>query len=205
MPIRRLVLVAALVVALGLAAAIALAQGGGQREALTIYSGRTENLVGPLLERFHAETGIPIDVKYGDSAELALLIDTEGARTPADVFYSQSPGATGFLASKKRLAPLPAELLARVDPRFRNRSGRWVGVTGRQRVLVYNRDLVSEAELPDSVLDLTDPRYAGKVALAPDNGSFQDFVTAMRQTHGDEATMGWLGAMADNGDRKSVV
>ncbi|MDQ3974639.1 MAG: iron ABC transporter substrate-binding protein [Actinomycetota bacterium] len=198
MPTRRFALVAALVVALGLAAAIALAQGGGQREALTIYSGRTENLVGPLLERFHDETGVPIDVKYGDSAELALLIDAEGARTPADVFYSQSPGATGFLAGQERLAPLPAEVLARVDPRFRNRAGGWVGVTGRQRVLVYNRDLVSETQLPASVLDLTDPRYAGKVALAPDNGSFQDFVTAMRQLHGDDAAARWLRAMADN-------
>ena len=99
------------------------------RDALTIYSGRTQNLVGPLLERFSQETGIPIDVKYGDSAELALLLAEEGDRTPADVFVSQSPGATGFLAGKGLLGQLDGRLLGKVDQRFRNRGGRWVGVS----------------------------------------------------------------------------
>jgi iron(III) transport system substrate-binding protein len=171
------------------------------REALTIYSGRGQDLVGPLLERFHAQTGIDVDVKYGDSAELALLLDEEGDRTPADVFFSQSPGATGFLAGKGRLAPLGQEVLAKVDQRFRNKAGRWVGVSGRQRVLVYNTELVQPRDLPDSVLDLTDPRWAGKVAVAPTNGSFQDFVTAMRQLRGEEATGGWLRGVAGNRPR----
>jgi iron(III) transport system substrate-binding protein len=169
-----------------------------ERDALTIYSGRTQNLIGPLLEQFNKETGIAIDVKYGDSAELALLLDEEGERTPADVFLSQSPGATGFLAGKGRLGQLDAGLLDKVDPRFRNRGGRWVGLSGRQRVLVYNAELVREADLPDSVLGLTDERFAGKVALAPSNGSFQDFVTAMRQLDGEAAAARWLKAMAAN-------
>jgi iron(III) transport system substrate-binding protein len=164
-------------------------------------SGRTQNLVGPLLERFNRETGIAIDVKYGDSAELALLLDEEGDRTPADVFLSQSPGATGFLAGKGRLRQLDAGLLDRVDPRFHHRDSHWVGISGRQRVLVYNAKLVAEADLPDSVLDLTDDRFAGKVAVAPSNGSFQDFVTAMRQLEGEAATAGWLKAMVANKPR----
>ena len=189
--------------AVAVALLLALASTGCSRErdALTIYSGRTQNLIGPLLERFNQETGIAVDVKYGDSAELALLLDEEGDRTPADVFLSQSPGATGFLAGKGRLGRLEAGLLDKVDPRFRNRNGRWVGISGRQRVLVYNSRLVAEADLPDSVLDLTDDRFAGKVALAPSNGSFQDFVTAMRQLEGEAATADWLKAMAANRPR----
>jgi iron(III) transport system substrate-binding protein len=189
--------------AVAVALLLALASTGCSRErdALTIYSGRTQNLIGPLLERFNQETGIAVDVKYGDSAELALLLDEEGDRTPADVFLSQSPGATGFLAGKGRLGRLEAGLLDKVDPRFRNRDGRWVGISGRQRVLVYNSRLVAEADLPDSVLDLTDDRFAGKVALAPSNGSFQDFVTAMRQLEGEAATADWLKAMAANRPR----
>jgi iron(III) transport system substrate-binding protein len=171
------------------------------RDALTIYSGRTQNLIGPLLERFNRETGIPVDVKYGDSAELALLLAEEGDRSPADVFLSQSPGATGFLAGKGLLGQLDQRLLDKVDPRFRNQAGRWVGVSARQRVLVYNSRLVKERELPDSVLDLTDARFAGKVAVAPANGSFQDFVTAMRQLGGDDAAARWLRGMARNRPR----
>jgi iron(III) transport system substrate-binding protein len=189
------------VVALALLLALASAGCGGSRDALTVYSGRTQNLIGPLLERFNQETGIAIDVKYGDSAELALLLAEEGERTPADVFLSQSPGATGFLSGTGRLAQLDAGLLGKVDQRFRNADGRWVGVSGRQRVLVYNTEQVTEAELPDSVLELTDERFAGKVAVAPSNGSFQDFVTAMRQLKGEAAAEAWLKAMAANEPR----
>ena len=108
------------VVALALLLAVVPAGCGGSRDALTIYSGRTQNLIGPLLERFNKETGIPIDVKYGDSAELALLLAEEGDRSPADVFLSQSPGATGFLAGEGLMGQLDASELDKVDPRFRN-------------------------------------------------------------------------------------
>ncbi|HJW60815.1 MAG TPA: iron ABC transporter substrate-binding protein [Actinomycetota bacterium] len=189
------------VVAVALLLALATAGCSDSRDAMTIYSGRTQNLIGPLLEQFNKETGIAIDVKYGDSAELALLLDEEGDRTPADIFLSQSPGATGFLAGKGRLAQLDAAVLDKVDQRFRNADGRWVGISGRQRVLVYNSEQVTEADLPDSVLELTDERFAGKVAVAPSNGSFQDFVTAMRQLEGEEATATWLKELAANEPR----
>src|ERR671918_1506462 len=101
--------------------------GAGDR--LTVYSGRGESLVAPVLERFSADTGIGIDVRYGDSADLALLIDEEGDNTPADVFYSQSPGATGYLADRDRLGQLPDEILRQVDERFRGTDGGWVGIT----------------------------------------------------------------------------
>lgn len=202
---RRSVLVAML-------SAVAILASGcsSGRDALTIYSGRDEALIGPLLERFNEETGIAIDVRYGDSAELALLIEQEGDGTPADVFISQSPGAVGYLADKGMLATLPEDTLAKVSSEFEQSSGHWVGLTARQRVLVYNQDLVAEDELPDSVLDLTDPKYRGMVAIAPPNGSFQDFITAMRQMEGDDVAQAWLEGMAANDsptfpDNNSIV
>lgn len=171
---------------------------GGSGDRLTIYSGRSEDLIAPLLERFADETGIGIDVRYGQSADLALLIDEEGDRSPADVFLSQSPGAIGYLQEQGRLRPLPGEVLDLVDPRYRSDDGGWVGLSGRQRVLVYNTDLVDEADLPDSVLDLTGSRYAGQVAVAPSNGSFQDFVSVLREELGDAAALEWLQGMAEN-------
>jgi iron(III) transport system substrate-binding protein len=74
-------------------------------------------------------------------------------------------------------------------------------VSGRQRVLVYNSRQVREADLPDSVLDLTADRFAGKVAIAPSHGSFQDFVTAMRQVQGENTAARWLEGMAANKPR----
>ncbi len=167
--------------------------------AITVYSGRSEDLIGPLLDAFTAETGIEVEARFGDSAELALLIQAEGESSPADVFISQSPGALGLLAGEGRLAPLGDDLTSLVGAGFSASDGTWVGITGRIRVVVYNADLVDTADLPDSVLDLTDPAYAGRVAVAPSNGSFQDFVTAMRNELGDDATRAWLEGMARNG------
>lgn len=167
-------------------------------DSITVYSGRDEELVGPLLEAFTEETGIEVQAQYADSAELALLIQTEGDSSPADVFISQSPGALGFLAGEEMLAELDPEITGLVDPEYSASDGTWVGLTGRVRVLVYNNELVDEADLPTSVLDLTDPSYAGRVAVAPTNGSFQDFVTAMRNELGDDATLEWLQGMAAN-------
>jgi iron(III) transport system substrate-binding protein len=163
---------------------------------LVVYSGRTENLVGPLLKDFAEETGVDIDVRYGDSADLALLIDEEGDRSPADVYISQSPGAVGFLDEAGRLSELPEDVLSLVPDEDAATDGTWVGLSGRVRTLVYNTDLVDPATLPDSVLDLTDPRYAGQVALAPTNGSFQDFVTVLRTELGEEEAQSWLDGMA---------
>ena len=62
---------------------------------VTIYSGRSENLMEPVIEAFICETGIQAQVKYGDNAELALLMSEEGDRTPADVL--RVPVMAGFL------------------------------------------------------------------------------------------------------------
>ena len=170
----------------------------GGDETLTVYSGRTENLIGPILEDFTEATGIEVEVRYGKSADLALLIDEEGDRSPADLFISQSPGAIGFLAGEGRLRPIAQDALRAVPGEFRNAGGLWVGMSGRVRVIVYNRDLVNPSELPGSVFELTDERYRGKVGVAPANSSFQDFVTAMREIHGAEATLEWLTGLVTN-------
>lgn len=187
----------AAVVAVGLLAASC---GGDDGDSVTIYSGRNQELIQPILDEFSEETGIKVNVKYGDSADLALLIDEEAAaqKTKADVFLSQSPGSLGFLETDGRLAALPQSTLELVPETVRDENERWIGFSGRQRVLVYNTDLIDEADLPSSVFDLTQPEWNDKVGVAPNNGSFQDFVTAMRSSEGDDVTLEWLEGIADN-------
>lgn len=175
---------------------------GGESGAtsVTIYSGRNEELIQPILDSFEESTGIEVRAKYGDSADLALLIEEEASagRTEADVYLSQSPGSIGFLDDLGRLAPLPADVLALVPDTVQDDDGRWVGFSGRQRVLVYNSELVDAADLPASVFELTGAEWKGQVGVAPGNGSFQDFVTSMRATDGDETTQQWLDDLAAN-------
>ncbi len=196
--LRSLLLACAL---LALAAALAACGGSDSSDesSLTIYSGRNEALIGPLLERFSSESGIELDVRYGETAELAATLREEGDRSPADVFFAQDGGALGAIAKAGLFARLPQATLDEVDPRYRSPSGSWVGTSGRVRVIAYDKRELSEHELPASVLDLTDERWKGKVGWAPTNGSFQAFVTAMRAVEGEEATERWLTAMRDNG------
>ena len=187
-----------------LAALLALAAGcgGGDDEGsggtLTVYSGREEELVEPLFDRFEEETGIDVEVRYGDSAELAATIAEEGDNTPADVFFAQDPGSLGAVEGQGRFAELPDSILDRVDERFRDPDGHWTGTSGRVRVIAYNTEELTEDELPDSVLDLTDPTWKGKLGIAPTNASFQAFVSSMVLTRGEEATREWLEGLKAN-------
>jgi iron(III) transport system substrate-binding protein len=183
-----------------LALALPAAGCGGDEAAggpLTVYSGREEELVAPLFEKFTDATGVDVEVRYGDSAELAATIAEEGDNSPADVFFAQDPGSLG--AVDPQLEELPQATLDRVAARFRDAEGRWVGTSGRTRVLAYNTDRVQESDLPASVLELTRPEWKGRVGVAPTNASFQAFVTAMRLSLGDERTREWLEALRANG------
>ena len=188
-PSSRLLAVLLVVAATALVACTAPAP---QRPAapagpLTVYSGRAEPLVGPILERFTRATGIEVRARYGDSSELAAALLEEGSNTPADLFFSQDAGALGAVAARGRLDPLPAETLQRVDPKFRARDGSWVGTSGRARVIVYNTSTLSANDLPDTVAGLTESRWRGKIGWAPTDASLQASITAIRLLDGDDA------------------
>ncbi|MCB5409491.1 iron ABC transporter substrate-binding protein [Pseudogemmobacter faecipullorum] len=182
-------LLAGLTLALGLSTT-------ASAEVLTIYSGRGEALVAPLIAQFEAATGIEAEVRYAGTSELATLLLEEGDKSPADVFWAQDAGALGALAGV--FAELPAEVNGQVLEVFRTPSNKWVATSGRTRVMAYSTERVAEADLPEKLTDLTDAKYKGRVAWAPTNGSFQAFVTAFRLVHGDDAAKAWLEAMIAN-------
>jgi iron(III) transport system substrate-binding protein len=192
-------------VVLGLAGILLLAACGsgatsptGANGSLTVYSGRSEGLVGPLIERFQSETGITTEVNYAGTTDLAATILEEGDASPADVFFAQDAGALGAIAAEGLLADLPAATLDQVDARFRSDDGQWVGLSGRARVVAYDTRVLEEAELPTSIEDFTDPAWKGKIGWAPSNASFQSFVTAYRVLEGDEAAKAWLEGIVAN-------
>ena len=165
---------------------------------VTVYSGRSEELVDPILRQFSDDTGIEIEVRYAGTTELATTILEEGANSPADVFFSQDGGALGALAQEGRLAALPEDVLDLVDPRFRAESGAWVGGSGRARVLAYDTRELSEGDLPTSVEALTDPEWRGRFGWVPTNASFQTFVTALRLQLGEDGAREWLTGIQAN-------
>ncbi len=163
---------------------------------LVVYSGRKESLVGPIIEQFSAATGIEVGVKYGKTSEIAALLGEEGANSPADVFFAQDPGGLGSVADM--LTTIPAATLELVPEWARSPVGKWVGLSGRARVVVYNTEKLTEADLPDDIRGFTDPKWKGKIGWPPTNASFKTMVTGMRATWGEEETKKWLEGILAN-------
>ena len=197
----RAAAMAVLVVGLGGCADNASGTATGAIEgtgSVTVYSGREEEFIGPLFEQFEEESGIELEVRYGDSAEFAATILEEGDSSPADVFVSQDAGSLGAVAAAGLFAPIDDEILERVDERFRSSEGLWVGASGRARVAAYNTDTLRDEDLPDSILGFTGPGWKGRIGLPPTNSSFQAFVAGMIATEGEEPTRSFLEDLVAN-------
>lgn len=177
------------------------AEPAKEKVRLTIYVGRSEQLVAPVLAAFTKETGIEVTPRYGETQQLATQLLKEAERSPADVLWAQDASTLGFLDGKGVFAPVAADTLAKVGADNHASSGNWVGVSGRARVLVYNTAKVQIDELPADVDALTDPKWKGRVGWAPENASFKSFVAAMIQQRGAEATQEWLEKMLANEPR----
>ncbi len=162
---------------------------GGQ---VTLYSGRGQDLVQPVLDQFSEQTGIEVRVRYGDTAEMAAAILEEGSNTPADIFYGQDAGGLGALALEGMARKIPDSSLDLVDSRFKSRDGLWIGSSGRARTVIYDTNQLDEGDLPGSILDYADPQWENMLGWAPTNGSFQAWVTALRVIEGDDVAREWL-------------
>jgi iron(III) transport system substrate-binding protein len=173
---------------------ISACSSGDADGPLVVYSGRGEELVQTLIDRFITETGIDVEVRYAGSTDLAATLLQEGDSTDADVFFAQDPASLGSVA--EMMSTLPSSVLEQVDEKFRDRDGRWVGTSGRIRSFVYNTG--SSIDLPRSIDEVTDPRWADQLGVAPTNGSFLAFVSAMILARGEDATLEWLKALAAN-------
>jgi iron(III) transport system substrate-binding protein len=190
---------AGLALALSMAALVGCSAQSSQESSsteLTVYSGRSEAFIAPFFEQWQSETGIKLNVRYADSAELAAQIREEGSNSPADLFLAQDAGSLGAVAREGLFTPLSAAVGAEIGSSYIAKDRSWIGVTGRVRVYAYNPTLLSD--LPQSITDLTKPIYKSKLGIAPTNASFQAFVTALINAKGEAFTEEWLQALVKN-------
>jgi iron(III) transport system substrate-binding protein len=173
-----------------------------QPQSIVVYSGRNEKLIKPIIDRFTEATGIQVQVRYGETAEMAATIMEEGARSPADVFIAQDAAALGALSKAGLFRPLAKEILARVPAHFAGRNGEWVGISGRARTIVYNEGRIKPSGLPADLESVADPKYRGRFGIAPSNASFQAQVAVYRALNGEDATRNLLDRIVKNEPRR---
>ena len=175
--------------------------GKGNNE-LIVYSSRTSSLVQPILEQYAANTGTDINVKYASTASIVATLLEEGDNVRPDVVYLADPAGWAVLSEGKLLSELPDKLLNKVDDKFRSDQGEWVGISGRSKVVVYNTKTIDpNKDLPQSIMDFTDPKWKGRIGWAPTHGEWQITPMAIRIEKGEDAARSWLEGVKANQPR----
>jgi iron(III) transport system substrate-binding protein len=167
---------------------------------LTVYSAQHESLVRTMVEGFTEETGIELEFRDANDSELANQIVQEGEASPADVFLTENSPSIDVVDGAGLLAPLDQATLDQIDPAYRPESGTWVGFAARSTALIYNPAEIAEDELPASMLDLAEPEWEGRVAIAAGGADFQAIVSAVLALEGEDATREWLTGLERNAE-----
>jgi iron(III) transport system substrate-binding protein len=183
------------VVVLAVAAA---AQAGSSSTSITVYSGQHPETVASLVSAFEKQTGINVKVRSDDEDVLAAQIVQEGKHSPADVFFTENTPPLEDLQQRGLLSPVAGSTLAHVAAKYNSAQKRWLGISARVSVLVYNTKSLTPAQLPKSVLDLANPKWKGKLAIAPSETDFQPIVTAVAAKYGSARAVAWLKALKSN-------
>jgi len=197
-----------LLLSLSLAATLSLVGcGGDDGPSIVVYNAQHEQLIEELTPAFTEETGIEVDLRNGSDLELAAQLIAEGGASPADVSLTENSPAISAVEQAGLLRKLPDEAISNIPAQYRPESGLWTGFVARSTALVYNTDL-RESELPDSLLNLADPEWAGRISFSPTGADFQAIVAAVLELEGEDATREWLAGIKANGtvyDGNNVV
>ena len=181
---------------------------GDDGPSLVIYNAQHEQLIDEVAQQFTEDTGIELQLRDGSDLELANQIVAEGDASPADVFLTENSPGLSLVDSKGLLAPLDQGTLDMIPAEYRPTDGDWTGFAARSTVMVYNTDTMTEADMPESLLDLADPEWKDRISFSPTGADFQAIVSAVLATEGEDATREWLAGLKENGtiyDGNNVV
>jgi iron(III) transport system substrate-binding protein len=166
---------------------------------LVVYSSRNETFVQDLLDKFTEETGVEVRALHDADP---LQIQEEAGNVQADVFISNDLGALEYLNQQDLLEGTELENVDTIDEQFRAENNEWIAISARARGFIYNKDLISEEEMPTKMEDLLDPEWAdvenGYAITRGGNGGMIGNVSALRYEWGDDQTAEWIQAIQEN-------
>lgn len=169
-----------------------------QDTTITVYTAQHAALTQAWADAYTAETGIPVSIRKGTDILMANQIVQEGLNSPADIFLTENSPAMIMVEQAGLFSPVAPGTLANIPEEFRPASGMWTGIAARSTIFVYNKDLLAEADLPKSMLDLSAPEWQGRWGAAPAGADFQAIVSALLQLKGSDETANWLAGLKRN-------
>jgi iron(III) transport system substrate-binding protein len=169
--------------------------GAGSTNTIVLYNGQHPQLTDALVQAFTRQTGIHVSVRTGDGIVLADQILQEGSDSPADVYLTENSPELMNLEAHRLLAKLPDTILDQIPAREDSPLGEWVGVALRVSSLAYDPARLSASQLPTSVLQLAQPQWKGKIAIAPTDSDFPPLVGAIIARYGISAAAHWLAGL----------
>jgi len=197
---RRILLTGCISVLFGATLLSACSGGAGSSstDSITLYSGQHVQTTQALVAAFEEKTGITVNARFDDEDVLADQIVTEGSHSPADVFFTENSPPLEYLASKNLLATIDPSTLSNTPSKYNSTDGEWAGISARVSVMVYNTSLLKPSQLPTSAMQLANPEWKGKLAIAGSETDFQPIVTSVARTYGQAAALKWLEALKAN-------
>ncbi len=165
---------------------------------ITVYNAQHESMTQAWVDAFTAETGITVTMRQGKDTEMSNQLIQEGNASPADVFITENSPAMTQVENAGLLAGLDQTIIDQVPAEYRPSSNTWTGVAARSTVFVYNPELLSDADLPASLLELADPEWKSKWGASPSGADFQAIVSAVLETSGEAETVRWLQGIKEN-------
>ena len=166
---------------------------------LVVYNAQHEELMSEIVPLFEEQTGLDVELRNGKDLELANQLVAEGEDSPADVFLTENSPAMSIVDNAGLFAPVSEAARATIPDAYVPSSGNWTGILARSTVAMYNTDALTDADLPESILDFAEPEWAGRIGFSPTGADFQAIVSAVLAAEGEEATAEWLAGLKENG------
>jgi iron(III) transport system substrate-binding protein len=137
---------------------------------VVLYSAQDQEFAEKVLAEFTKRSGLPVAPKYDTEATKSVSLTTEltmeAKRPRCDVHWNNEIIGTIQLARQGVYEPLASPAAAPYPAWAKPADHTWTAFAERARVIVANPQHVPESDRPRSILDLTDPKWKGKVALA---------------------------------------
>lgn len=171
--------------------------------SVVVYTTVDQVFSEPVLKDFENQTGIKVKALYDTeetkSTGILNRLIAEKDNPQSDVFWSGDPVRAVVLKIKGITTPYQSPAAQDIDEVFKDPEHHWTGFSARARVIIYNKNLLKQEDLPQSIFELTKEKYRGKVAIAnPLFGTTSFHIAALFTTVGDEQAKQFLAGLKTN-------